>query len=594
MTRQRNAEQARANEVVGGYFIEGAHYRKQDLRRARMRFRAGSNADSSASASSTNSSKNSSDNIDAVIRALCAYQFTTAGSNSCTAALEFHENSRDPYYTFQFVGVLVVHDYVFYVFPKFVRANCGPEHTLVKPSAQARALMRLVVRVCDRYRYRYRKRTGSGTDDTGFSTRASRNNTNTAELYRALLADYVHDGAYRTQTRVRVRNGNGEIDWERTLDRVTPYFTQQGAPLYADYWTRDRAVDDEALVRRIQLAWVAYAAQQFNAAGLLEDVLGFPHMLCSASQEVPADIGTPSYIRTVLLRARNREFSTRNRSLINLLLLLVDDDYQRRLNSQHAVTHLGTAPFHTVWEDVCRVLFASADAGCDGDGFGNGMRGQSKPIWRLTEDGGETWNEIAAEHNQLTPDVVCAVSEPRGIVIIDAKYYTPYVEGRSAREQSARTIGGQPGTYDVVKEYFYQLIADAALRDIGPVLANAFMFPSPYVIADSSAENAAPAAACPMPEPACAIRGSVRFDALGQYELHRKDDDASDESTKSYERTRLLPIVCAQLNAVSAFHAYVDSNPNAPDDSATSDAEGVINHHEINEILDELIQYSRR
>ncbi len=514
MTRHQDAEHARANEVIGCYFIEGAHYRKQDLLRARMRF----TADSSESQVPANGHAT---NIDTVIRALCSYQFASEGSASSTSALELHGYQEEPYYTFQFVGVLVVHDYVFYVFPKFVRSNYGANSKFIESSKKARDFMRLVINVCDKYRMRI----GSGTDDTGFSTRASKNDTNTAELYRALLSDYVHDGAYRSRTRVWAHDGNGEIDWARTLNRTTPYFTQQGAPLYADYWTCERAVDEEALVRRIQLAWVAYAAQQFESAELLEDVLGFPHALCSVSREAPSDIGTLSFIRTVLIRARNREFSTRNCSLINILLLLVDSNEQRRLNSRNAVTHLGTAPFHTVWEDICRALFSDTDL--------DSMREQSKPIWHMDGIAGESDAEVAAEHNQLIPDVVCTVSEPVGTVIIDAKYYMP--------ERNAHAIIRQPGTYDVVKEYFYQLIADIVLQDSGRVLANAFMFPAPYIM-----ENT-------IPEPTCAIQGSVRFDALGHYELHRSDETSD-------ERGHFLPIVCARLNPLRAFQAYVDSD----------------------------------
>lgn len=533
MTQHNNAEHARTNEVIDCYFIEGVHYHKQDLLRARMRFASDATGQVSADSHSAN--------LDAVVESLCSYQFTSADSNSCTSALELHDNQREPYYTFQFVGVLIVHDYVFYVFPKCVQPNYYIDDTsFITPSKESRDFMRLTIDVCEHYR----TRTASGTDDTSFSTRSSSNNTNTAELYRALLADYVHNGAYRSRTRIWAYNGNGEIDWGRTLNQVSPYFTAQGAPLYADYWTRDRAVDEEALVRRIQLAWVAYAAQQFESAELLEDVLGFPHTLCSVSQETPTDIGTSHFLRAALSRARNREFSTRNRSLINMLLLLVDSDEQQRLNSQHAITHLGTAPFHTVWEGICRALFSNTDLGV--------MREQSKPKWHMDETIDGTDIETAAEHNQLIPDVVYTVTDPAGTVIIDAKYYIP--------EIASGKITGQPGTYDVVKEYFYQLIADIVLHDNGPVVANTFMFPARYSIGNTTLESA------------CVIQGSVRFDALGHYELRHRDDGASDS------KGRFLPIICARLNPLSAFQAYADSNASK--------------NFDRDRILNELIQYS--
>ena len=539
MKQQNTAVRTHANEMIDHYFIEGVYYSRKDLQHGRLRVTTDSR-DAQVAAS------NSPTEIDAVIQALCEYQFTTAGSKSHTSALEFHPDQSEPY-TFQFVGVLVVHDYVFYVFPKFVKPTHDSDSKdsdpkIIEPSPAARAFMRQIIDVCNHYR----KRNVSGTDDTGISTHTTTNNVNIAELYRALLADYVRDGVYRTTMRVWEHNGNGNIDWERTLNRVDPYFTQQGAPIYADYWTRGRAVDEEALVRRIQLAWVAHVAQQFDASGLLVDVLGFPCALCAVSRELPTDIGTTSFLRAALIRARNREFSTRNRTLINMLLLLVDTNEQQRLDSQHAVTHLGTAPFHTVWEDICSELFSNTEL--------DEVREKSKPLWRMQTGTDNAYAEITA-NNQLIPDVIHTMKnptgEPGGMVIIDAKYYTP--------EHDAQSISGQPGTYDVVKEYFYQLIADIALQSHGRVLANAFMFPAPIVIENGDD---------PMP---CTIQGSVRIDALGRYMLQQIDGNDS-------ERT-LLPIVYAQLNPKAAFRAYIDSH----------DRE----HFDSSAILSELIRYSQ-
>lgn len=534
MKQQNTAVRTHANEMIHHYFIEGVYYSRKDLQHGRLRVTTDSR-DAQVAAS------NSPTEIDAVIQALCEYQFTTAGSKSHTSALEFHPDQSEPY-TFRFVGVLVVHDYVFYVFPKFVKPTHAPHSKFIEPSPAARAFMRQIIDACNHYR----KRTASGTDDTGISTHTTTNNVNIAELYRALLADYVRDGVYRTTMRVWEHNGNGNIDWERTLNRVDPYFTQQGAPIYADYWTRGRAVDEEALVRRIQLAWVAYAAQQFDASGLLVDVLGFPRALCSASRELPTDIGGTNFLRAALIRARNREFSTRNRTLINMLLLLVDTNEKQQLDSRHAVTHLGTAPFHTVWEDICSELFSNTEL--------DEVREKSKPLWRMQAGTNNAYTEITA-NNQLIPDVIHTMKNPTGesggMVIIDAKYYTP--------EHDAQSISGQPGTYDVVKEYFYQLIADIALQSHGRVLANAFMFPAPIGIENGDD---------PMP---CTIQGSVRIDALGRYMLQQIDRNDS-------ERT-LLPIVYAQLNPKAAFRAYIDSH----------DRE----HFDSSAILSELIRYSQ-
>ncbi len=276
-----------------------------------------------------------------------------------------------------------------------------------------------------------------------------------------------------------------------------------------------------------------------------------------------------------------------------MLLLLVDTNEQQRLDSQHAVTHLGTAPFHTVWEDICSELFSNTEL--------DEVREKSKPLWRMQTGTDNAYAEITA-NNQLIPDVIHTMKnptgEPGGMVIIDAKYYTPEHDAQSISgqpgtydvvkeyfyqlitmknptgepggmviidakyytpEHDAQSISGQPGTYDVVKEYFYQLIADIALQSHGRVLANAFMFPAPIGIENGDD---------PMP---CTIQGSVRIDALGRYLLQQIDGNDS-------ERT-LLPIVYAQLNPKAAFRAYIDSHDREYFDSSA--------------ILSELIRYSQ-
>lgn len=139
------------------------------------------------------------------------------------------------------------------------------------------------------------------------------------------------------------------------------------------------------------------------------------------------------------------------------------------LSSHQSVSHLGTAPFANVWENICLKIFGGEDI--------EGLKRYSRPRWTQNGAGSETPAEEGplTANNRLIPDVVCTVDGMR--IIIDAKYYIP--------EVSSGTITGQPGSYDIVKEYFYQLLVDAYHyshngRDGEPgakVNANVFMMP---------------------------------------------------------------------------------------------------------------------
>lgn len=298
---------SKVSDGVAHYFIEGQSYTKEDLQTARLRFAS----DTPGTVSDVNPA--SAEEVQRVISALLEYRFTGVddpdASGGSTAALEpvAPGTSDIVGYRFNFVGVLVVHDYLFFVFPKFVIPNDGGR--FVVPTQAARNLMRRLIGVCDAYG----RRRGLGADNTDSISDPSRQRPNRAELYRALIEDYLQDGVYASRRQMWKRNGKSQIDWNHTISRVVPYITSKGNPIYADYWSHNRVTDQEAAVRRIQLAWVAYAAQRFESVDLLGDVLGYPESLCNVSHESPQDIGSTEAVRATLLRARSREYSTRNK-----------------------------------------------------------------------------------------------------------------------------------------------------------------------------------------------------------------------------------------------------------------------------------------
>lgn len=504
LTKQNMERQSQvtADTAIHYYFIEGQEYSQEDLSKAKLHL--------------STPTSNETSTIGRAIESLCSYTFTSlqnddqssAEKQSSTKALERTSKGK---YKFNFVGILFIYDCVFFVFPKFMKPD--EEGKFIQPTDKARNVMQLVIDVCDMYR----KRVGSGSQNTGTGTKKNDRHVNRAELYRALLTDYMRDGAYVSRERIHRHNGNGQIDWERTIRTVDPLFSTDDKPIYADYWTREHAKNNEALVRRIQLSWIAYAAQEFANVQLLESVLRLPQSLCFVSHEKPNELGNAKKLRAELLRARNSDFSIRNRRLIDMLLLLIDTKDQHVLDTERSIAHLGTAPFHNIWEDVCRKIFN-----------GESINFEGAPIWNV-------WGrERIPQQQNLIPDAVCKLGESNDIVIIDAKYYTP--------QPSANGITNQPGNYDVVKEYMYQLLIDNYYAQQGTVRANAFMFPERFTIGNAPSENL------------YRVQGDVRLKFLTGYKLGRKHDDP-DEMNFANE---FLPITYVDLNPIRAFQVYTN------------------------------------
>ena len=412
---------------------------------------------------------------------------------------------------FNFVGILTIRGYLFYVFPKFVEADMQEKY--IAPSGRARLFMAQVIAVCDTYK----RRQGLGAENTNSLVEESDEPIDETELYRAVIEDFLHEGAYRSRRTVWQRNGDTDIDWDRTMDQPTPIMTRTGAPLYADYRNRAKRDDSEALIRRLQLAWVSHAAKTFNRLQLLEDVLGYPAMLRNISNESPEDIGTPEGITAILKRSRRREFSTRNRNLIDLLLLLTGQEETGTLSTSHVISHLGTAPFENVWEDVCRVVFNNDQKMLDK------LKRESRPAWFSAD------HKTTRTTNMLIPDTIYKMDDCDKWVIIDAKYYETAPNGG----KNASTVG--PGIQDILKEYFYQLLLDGTC---GPQKSTANVFMMPARLNLQSTHE---------PDQACRISGDIRFPFLQALGLGM---------TGSTANQHFLPIIHAELDARTAFHSY--------------------------------------
>lgn len=502
-------------EPLAHYFIEGVKYTAADLMTARLM------------AVSDRDAADASRPAQAIIDALCAYRFVSSPGAKGSMALS---RTDDGCYRFNFVGIIMVRDCVFYVFLKFVTPDIDGK--FVAPDDTARARMAMLVSVCERYR----RRVGLGTMDVdGAIDPTAPARESMADLYRALLVDYLRDGTYHARKRTWTRDGTGEIDWERTMGCTDPLVNENGEPAYASTWTRQRAVDDEAIVKRIQQAYVAQGAQWFDRARMLTDVLRLPRQLCDISRQAPADIMDRARMRATLARARHQEFSTRNRRLIDLLLALTDQQPFGTLEQHHAVTHLGTAPFAHVWEDICQDLFAINARRM------RAMHERSRPTWsmdaRLFGLDGSTTVRIDTP-NPLRTDVICEL-EDGTIGVMDAKYYVPSFT-RSVDHMGVVScrIDGQPAQPALIKECLYQLLAETSYAGHGrTVRFNAFLLPTPGTIRDKSVE------------PYAHVRGSIELDFLTPISLHNTWHPGD-------RKTGFLPILYCQIDPWAAFSAY--------------------------------------
>ncbi|MBW3094222.1 LlaJI family restriction endonuclease [Bifidobacterium sp. 64T4] len=421
------------------------------------------------------------------------------------------DSTRGPAeYRFNYVGMLSVANHLFLVFPKYyARPGSGTA------AERLIAAMKGVLQAIGRYNADPRHNdsaTGFEYDfgDDGVADRL--------ELFTFLLNDYADNGLYQSTAHIHEHNGDGEINWSRTIDRYVPYPAGDESVAYIDYDSERNVRSDETIIRRIHAAVVTSISRYLNV-NRLNLLLDLP--LAEPCDESPRDIGDPDMLLRLLRRELAVQFVTRKRLLLQALIRFVEDEGGSRKNM---VLARGTCSFELVWEDICKRLFADEEElhyivpttwlfdsmpdwfGARRDSLterlpGNGADAKTRSRWEHCTAGGD--DEGASD---MLPDVVSRTDDGR-VYVLDAKYYVP---SYSARRGKA-TVTHAPSAKDVMKQYFYYFglaagraveaggnaslgvgignATDATNSMVPPIRGNAFIMPGRIAFDDPETES---------------------------------------------------------------------------------------------------------
>ena len=171
------------------------------------------------------------------------------------------------------------------------------------------------------------------------------------------------------------------------------------------------------------------------------------------------DIGVENQDKIIYLieKVLRRTFNQRKIRLLNLLLLIL----RKNLHSQqNGINLYGITNFHSIWEDMCKVLFDNSYL--DGSKYKEVIRELTAPRYILNKD-----LQGKKEGNPLIPDVVTKYKDT--FFVIDAKYYNISIQSSENDDEITNDIeindnentrldklqGFLPGTYDVLKQIIY-------------------------------------------------------------------------------------------------------------------------------------------
>lgn len=366
-------------------------------------------------------------------------------------------------YQFTWVGIALFRNRPIVVYPKYI--NKEPDYF---SSDAGRSEIQQVLRVIRKGSTNYSSLADFDESSMSASGRLA--------LMLALISSFGENGVYTNYLKVNRRNGNGAIDWERTIASYQP-FLSGGTPIYFDYETIESSQDLSDYVTRLHRSILTRCSKYLEEVGLAELLSVEPIELSAEDIE---EFGDRDYVLYRLEQERSKQFITWKQNVIDMLRCFIANE-DLSIDSDDAAC-LGTPVFQNLWEDACQVAFGNqldVPVGKLGIDLTSNWAEQSSkrlidliphPSWTEMVDGKP---RACGTVQTLVPDVISIMDMGGGdkaFCIYDAKYYTPTLGKR---------INGVPGVESVTKQILYQRAYRDFIRENEfKAVANVFLVPT--------------------------------------------------------------------------------------------------------------------
>ncbi len=351
------------------------------------------------------------------------------------------ENS-DIAYVIKYMGVVYTKNCVLKCYPKYI--DNFPDDPKDEEKQKLVQELRSVLKAIQKHNDKVQSiHLYNGEDRSSF---------NMLGLVLHILHDYYENGIYTNYQEVIETNGEGEIDWDRTINETFAYL-KDNRPYYLELKTIANQTDDFDYFKRLHECIVTECSKYLEYLGLTELFDDVPFVQLSESSL--DDFGDTDYIKYRLEREIATQFVTRKQRLLKTLYTYVaqkDTDEQ-----ENSFSLWGTNSLNLVWEHACGEVFKNE--------YESFKKYIDCPEWKFED------NEDSISKETLIPDIVCKASD-NTFCILDGKYYLP--------KWTKNALSNNPGVQDVVKQFVYHkafleyLIKNGILN-----VFNAFLFPAP-------------------------------------------------------------------------------------------------------------------
>lgn len=353
-------------------------------------------------------------------------------------------NKNDDYYQFNYVGVIIIDNLIIDCYPKYI-----PNQNNIKND------FKQVMKVIKKYNKSYEDLDyqNDNLEDISF---------NLLSMMIFFLEDYYENGIYSNIQNILEINGNGEIDWNRTINYSNPIL-KDNKSYYVELYTKYKIDDLFDYFRQLHEYVITKCSKKLECIELLDLFDLTPVEISDKTHDYFGDFDV---ILENLEKELNVEFNTRKRKLLKSMHAFLKEE--NSFSDENYMTAYGTSTYHVIWEEICSNVFKNKlhkplnELKIDSNSTNTILDTIKKPKWVLNS--GKYHNAPKS----FEPDIITFDSDT--FYILDAKYYN--------LKFSEDILDGQPGLGDITKQYLYQLALDEfRTKHSFENVKNALLFP---------------------------------------------------------------------------------------------------------------------
>ncbi|SHF98152.1 LlaJI family restriction endonuclease [Ornithinibacillus halophilus] len=254
---------------------------------------------------------------------------------------------------------------------------------------------------------------------------------NLFKIVHFLLQDYDENGLYNNDKVEQELNGDGEIDWNRSIEQNQSYISGQNI-MYLDFYTQKTISDEEDFIRKVHMFVLNQCSSFLKELDIL-DILGFPEVDYNIDFN---ELGEEDYILYKIDSEKSNQFLDRKLMLLDALYYFVSK--QNSFKGESKPYLFGTRSFEIIWEKVCSFVFNNE--------YNKLQKFIPSPVWKDYNTLKETKRET------LIPDILRKIDVYQLFFVFDAKYYT------TTFNENGTLINNAPGISDISKQYLYEKV----------------------------------------------------------------------------------------------------------------------------------------